>query len=429
MLHSPLDDIAFAYEPVWDKTRRICASRLTLHALRPGAVDIVAMLTALTDGFGPEAPPLLLSTDEPMLLIKLLKQAPVRNTWLEVPEALWAQPSTLELVLAARRFGHQLLWRGELQRFAPHAKKFPGLRAVLELTLDDAIQALQSASQGGEFSLPAHVERIDSPILPGHLYAGVSSRALADHCLDKKQAWGVVGWPDDELLTSQPHKAIGMDQRVMGQIAQAVDAEVTIQTLVAVVAQDPVIVYRLLRMVNSAAFGLTHEVSTIRHALMMLGYDKLKSWLRSSQAGASTDRSLHPLRHAMHMRARLMRLLLDAQADDLVASEIHLTGVFAQLDQLTKEPLAELLNQLPLPGRIFSSLVRRDGPYVAYLDMARLLSSPHRVHEVADACARSGFSLDEVNRAVIHLLATAREPADQRFTRARGLGGSGRSGD
>jgi len=422
MLPSPLEDVAFAYEPVWDKTRRICASRLTIHALRPGAVDIVALLTALTDGFPPDAPPLLLSVDEPRLLVSLLKQAPVRNTWLEVPEALWAQPSTLELVGAARRLGHQLLWRGERGRFEPYAKRFSGLRAVLDLSVDDTIAALQAASQGGEFSLAANVERVESPILPGHLYTGVSSRALADHALDRKAAWGVVGWPEDELLTAQPHKAVGMDLRIMSQIRQAIDGEVPIQTLVAVVSQDPVVVYRLLRMVNSAAFGLAHEVSTIRHALMMLGYDKLAQWLEAARPGGTSDRSWHPLRHGMHMRARLMRLLLDARADDLVSSEIHLTGVFAHLDQLLKEPLPELLNQLPLPGRIFSTLVRRDGPYVAYLDVAAVLSAPHRVHEVADVCTRCGFSLDEANHAVIQLLATARYPSDLTFARTRDLG-------
>jgi hypothetical protein len=35
MLHSPLDNIALAYEPVWDKGRRICATRLTVHAVEP----------------------------------------------------------------------------------------------------------------------------------------------------------------------------------------------------------------------------------------------------------------------------------------------------------------------------------------------------------------------------------------------------------
>jgi hypothetical protein len=40
---------------------------------------------------------------------------------------------------------------------------------------------------------------------------------------------------------------------------------------------------------------------------------------------------------------------------------------------------------------------------------------------VPAVCERSGFGLDEVNRAVIHLLASARDPADKTFVAARGL--------
>lgn len=421
MLNAPLDEVAFAFEPVWDRTRRICASRLTIHALNPRTTDIVPLLSALIDGFAPDAPPLLLSTDEPHLLLSLLKQAPVRNTWLEVPESLWARPEALEWVLNARRFGHQLLWRGELARFAPYAQRFKGLRGVLELSVDDAVLALRAASQGGEFSIPGHVERLESPILAGHLYVGVSSRKLAEHCLDKQKAWGVVGWPDDELLSAERFKAIGLDQRVMVQIMQAVDAGAPIHQLVALLVQDPVMVYRLLRLVNSAAFGLSHEVATIRHAVMMLGYDKLKSWLQSAYPAASADKSLHPIRHALHMRARLMRGLLDPNSDEELKGEVQLTGTFAHLDQLMKEPLAELLHQLPIPGRIFSTLVRHDGPYVAYLDVANVASTPHRVDQLPAVCERSGFGLDEVNRAIIQVLATARYPADKSFTAARGL--------
>ena len=421
MLNAPLDDLAFAYEPVWDRSRRICASRLTIHALNPRATDIVPLLSALMEGFPPDAPPLLLSTDEPHLLLSLLKQAPVRNTWLEVPESLWAKTEALELVLAARRFGHQLLWRGELTRFAPYAARFKGLRGVLELSVEDAVLALQAAAQGGEFSIPGHVERLESPVLAGHLYVGASSRKLADHCLDKQKAWGVVGWPDDELLSADRFKPVGMDQRVMVQIMQAADAEVPIHQLVSLFAQDPVMTYRLLRLVNSAAFGLSHEVASVRHAVMMLGYDKIKSWLQSSYPAASADKSLHPLRHALHMRARLMRGLLDPNSDEELKGEVHLTGTFAHLDQLMKEPLPELLHQLPIPGRIFSTLVRHDGPYVAYLDVANVAASPHRVDQLPAVCERSGFGLDEVNRAVIQMLATARYPADKTFSAARGL--------
>jgi len=421
MLPSDLDDIVFAYEPVWDRSRRICASRLTIHAVHTKPVDLVRLLGVLIEDFPADAPPLLLTTDSPSLLLDLLKQAPVRNTWLEVPEFIWAKPEALELILNARRFGHQLLWHGRLSHFPAYAKKFQGLRGVLEVSAEDAFVALKAAAQGGEFSVPGHVDLVESPILAGHLYRGVSSRALADHCLDKRQAWGLVGWPEDELLSVKAHVPVPMDQRVAVQIMQALEAEVPIQQVEALLVQDPIMVYRLLRMVNSAAFGLTHEVQSLRHALMMLGYDHLKAWLMGVQRTASADRSLHPLRHAMLMRTRLMRLLLGPNSDDELKGEVQLAGVFSQLDRLLKEPLAELLNQLPLSARVFNSLVRHDGPYVAYLDTARVMAHPHQVSQIPAVCERSGFSLDEANRAVIELLSTARQPVDQSFTRQRGL--------
>lgn len=416
MLHSSLDNIALAYEPVWDKGRRICATRLTVHALDAQNVDTTQLLTSVTDELPPDAPPLLLNPVAPALLVSILKQAPVRNTWLEVPEFIWAKPEALELLLHARRFGHQLLWRGDLARFAPYAKKFQGLRGVLDVSAEDALLALRSVVQGGEFSASGAGERVESPILAGHLYTGVSSRAVADHALDKRQAWGLVGWPTDELLSENERQPVPMDQRVMVQIMQALDAEVPIQQVGGLLVQDPVLVYRLLRMVNSAAFGLSHEVESIRHALMMLGYDKLRAWLRSAYRTASSDRSLHPMRHALLMRSRLMLLLLGPNSDEELKGEIQLSGVFAQLDRLMREPLAELLHQLPVPGRIFSTLVRRDGPYVAYLDVANAVSDPARVSDVPTICESSGFTLDEVNTAVLKLLATAREPTDQDFS-------------
>lgn len=421
MLPSDLDDIAFAFEPVWDRTRRICASRLTVHAVHNKPVDLVRLLGVLIDDFPADAPPLLLTTTSPALLVALLKQAPVRNTWLEVPEFIWAKTEARELLLQARRYGHQLLWSGSLGRFGEYAKKFQGLRGVLEVSTEDALQALQADAQGGEFSVPGHVQRLESPILAGHLYRGVSSRLLADHCLDKRQAWGLVGWPEDELLSAKAQQLIPMDQRVCVQVMQALAAEATVQQVEALLIQDPVLVYRLLRMVNSASFGLTHEVESVRHALMMLGYVQLTRWLMDVQKTASADRSLLPLRHAMLMRTRLMRLLLGPNSDDELKGEVQLAGVFSHLDRLLKEPLAELLRQLPLSSRVFNSLVRREGPYVAYLETARALANPDAVSMLPGICERSGFTLDEANRAVIELLATAREPVGQTFVPARGL--------
>jgi hypothetical protein len=55
------------------------------------------------------------------------------------------------------------------------------------------------------------------------------------------------------------------------------------------------------------------------------------------------------------------------------------------------------------------------------MDVANAVASPHRIDQVPAVCERCGFSLDEVNHAVIRLLTTARDPADKTFVAARGL--------
>jgi c-di-GMP-related signal transduction protein len=45
-----------------------------------------------------------------------------------------------------------------------------------------------------------------------------------------------------------------------------------------VLKNDPTLAFRLLRYINSPAFGLSVEISSFRHALMILGY-------RGSSAG------------------------------------------------------------------------------------------------------------------------------------------------
>jgi EAL and modified HD-GYP domain-containing signal transduction protein len=57
-----------------------------------------------------------------------------------------------------------------------------------------------------------------------------------------------------------------------------------------VLKNDPTLAFRLLRYINSPAFGLRVEVTRFRHAIMLLGYQRLKRWLALLLASASKDR-------------------------------------------------------------------------------------------------------------------------------------------
>ena len=148
-------------------------------------------------------------------------------------------------------------------------------------------------------------------------------------------------------------------------------------------AANPVLVYRLLALVNSAAYGLRHEIQSLRHALMMLGFTSLARWLREQQAAddhtsdeTQAEADLHPVRYAMVMRSRLAQHLLESGAGDDLRAEVYLTALFAELDRLLHKPLGGLIQKLPLSERIFDAVLRASGPYHALLEVARARATP-----------------------------------------------------
>jgi EAL and modified HD-GYP domain-containing signal transduction protein len=56
-----------------------------------------------------------------------------------------------------------------------------------------------------------------------------------------------------------------------------------------VLKQDVALSYKLLRYINSAGFGLMCEIQSFRHAVTILGYEKLHKWLSVLLISASRD--------------------------------------------------------------------------------------------------------------------------------------------
>ena len=138
---------------------------------------------------------------------------------------------------------------------------------------------------------------------------------------------------------------------------------------------------------------------------MVLGYSKLKSWLLEQLPHTTSDLSLHPIRMAMVMRARLMEHLLDAGAEDGLRRDVYLCGLLSQIDLFMGEPLAAALQRLPLSPRIDSAILAESGPYLPYLQLATALESP-RLRHVGALCKAHQINSEEVNRALLRTLST-----------------------
>ena len=117
--------------------------------------------------------------------------------------------------------------------------------------------------------------------------------------------------------------------------------------------------YRLLKLINSAAFGLQRKIDSIEQGILLLGRKQLASWASMLAMSSLDDRPSEILRTTM-VRAKMCELV----AEKIGATNIEsffTVGMFSALDLLLQRPLPELLKPLPLSSEIVSALLEGEG--------------------------------------------------------------------
>ncbi|MCL2830491.1 MAG: HDOD domain-containing protein [Betaproteobacteria bacterium] len=178
--------------------------------------------------------------------------------------------------------------------------------------------------------------------------------------------------------------------------------------------QDPVLSYKLLRYINSAAIGLRNEIKTLDQAVAILGRENLYRWLSvlmfnmrdpGYREWAFTEQAL--------ARAALMeRLGNEARRQNEKQSPapdaLFLTGLFSLLDQLLGEPLPELTSKIQLPEEISLALIKRRGPLAGFLTLAEACETQDP-EAIAAYAKPLKFSAAAVSHAVFDALTWAHE--------------------
>lgn len=123
-----------------------------------------------------------------------------------------------------------------------------------------------------------------------------------------------------------------------------------------ILKQEPALLYKLLRYLNSPALGLCREVRSVPHAVALLGEKEFRRWVTVvAVVAASMDEPVEVLRSAI-TRAYFcegLAQLLFARAN---SAEFFLMGLLSLLDVLFARPLAEILDELPLSDGIRTAL-------------------------------------------------------------------------
>jgi len=122
--------------------------------------------------------------------------------------------------------------------------------------------------------------------------------------------------------------------------------DLNIVRLEKLVKAEAAVCYRLLRYLNSAAFGFRSEIHSVRHALTILGEHDLRRWVRLIAAiGAGQEKTSDLVLSAL-VRGRFGELLAPRVAHG--ESDLFLLGLLSLIDAMLEMPMEDVLERISL---------------------------------------------------------------------------------
>ncbi|MCG8313199.1 MAG: HDOD domain-containing protein [Pseudomonadales bacterium] len=147
---------------------------------------------------------------------------------------------------------------------------------------------------------------------------------------------------------------------VMRLLADLQKPDVTIKELENSIANDPTLSIKLLKIINSAQYGLTKTVDSLQKAIVLLGLEKLKSWASIIALSKLADKPSELLSLTL-TRAKMLELLAH-EVGAMDADKYFTVGLFSSIDAFFDQSKENILETLPLESEISDALLEFKGP-------------------------------------------------------------------
>ncbi len=144
---------------------------------------------------------------------------------------------------------------------------------------------------------------------------------------------------------------------------------VNITNIERILMRDVSLSYKLLRLINSAAFALRKEVYSIRHALNLLGIDELKKWISLMSLSQVSDDKPEQLMITSVSIAKFSEIIAEKTRNKSIKSNFFLAGLFIYIDGFLNRPMEDIVRNLPIIDEIKNALLGENNLYRKVLDL------------------------------------------------------------
>jgi c-di-GMP phosphodiesterase len=135
-----------------------------------------------------------------------------------------------------------------------------------------------------------------------------------------------------------------------------------------IIAADPGLGLKLLRLANSSLYGFKRSVDSLRNAVVLLGRETVRDWVTLILMNDALCKP-QALTSLALQRAKFCQLLAMRTGASDVERQAFTVGLFSVLDALMDVPMEEVLANLALPESICEALLRQEGATGALLTL------------------------------------------------------------
>ena len=347
-------DFLMALQPVYTRNLDVAAFELLLEdSVDKSSVDTNDLCKLILDTYGSiyqngkvNVVPVFLEISESILLGTDSIDIPAKQYILEITPKIKPTPEIIHTLRTLSSKGYRIA----LSDYQDDPVALKPLLEVIHIVKFDITKLTPETIQ--TYATEMKTQGLDL------LVEGLVSQTQFRRCLEL----GFHFFTGDFLQKPKKgnNKPIGNNKLLLLELLTEIqNPDSDVARLESIASRDPNLAYKLLRIINSAAFGFNREIDTLGHAINILGMEQLGRWVTLFLLEGNASQTQDLMRN-MLVCGRMCEILAELTGRDKVISHF-IAGLLSQLDILMEIPMDDLMKQVPLNQEIKDALLHREG--------------------------------------------------------------------
>ncbi|EKQ54872.1 MULTISPECIES: EAL and HDOD domain-containing protein [Clostridium] len=132
--------------------------------------------------------------------------------------------------------------------------------------------------------------------------------------------------------------------------------------LEALIIKDLGLSYKLTKLINSSAYGIKNKVSTIKHAITLLGKKEIIKWLYIVLLNDLKESDIDEVVKVSLQRAKMCESICDMSIYQEKINSAYMVGLFSVMDAILNCSIEIIIKELYLSNEIKEGLIEQNSP-------------------------------------------------------------------